>query len=278
MKILYSAAGTPIPGTNGGSVHALELCRALARRGHEVHLAALRPSSADAADSVDGVQMHYVRRFLPLSVLEWTASRAIGSLIRELGPQVVVERFYTFGGGAIGAAHRAGVAAVLEINSPAREYPGSLRDLLDRLTIIRPVDRWRRTQLDRCAAMYTTSRHLVPPALQDAATVIVNGVDVDRFKPGPEAAETGPFHLVYVSSFRSWHGAEDLVAAVAHCVSRRVSVRATFVGVGPRWKAAKEVAAAAGVEDNIDFVGRIPHVEVHASLTHSWAASRDVGC
>ncbi len=273
MKILYSAAGTPIPGTHGGSVHALELCRALARRGHEVHLAALRPPSSDAAEGpLDGVQIHYLRRFLPVTLLEWTAGRAIRSLIAKIRPDVLVERFYTFGGAAIAAAHRAGVAAVLEVNSPARDYPGSLRDTLDKLTIVRPVDRWRRRQLERCAAIYTTSRHLIPPELQDSATVIVNGVDIERFTPGPETRDTGPLHCAYVSSFRSWHGAEDLVEAVSHCVSRGVPLRVTCIGQGPRWKRAKEAAVVAGIEDNIDFVGRVPHAEVPGLL-----ADADIG-
>jgi glycosyltransferase involved in cell wall biosynthesis len=273
MKILYSAAGTPIPGTHGGSIHALELCRALARRGHEVHLAALRPSLSGGAEiPLDGVQMRYLHRFLPVTLLEWTAGQAIRSLIAEIHPDVVVERFYTFGGGAIAAAHHAGVPAVLEINSPARDYPGSLRDTLDKLTIVRPVDRWRRRQLERCAAVYTTSRHLVPPELQDSATVIVNGVDVDRFTPGPETPDTGPLHCAYVSSFRSWHGAEDLVEAVSHCVSRGVPLRVMCIGEGPRWKLAKEAAAVAGIADNIDFVGRVPHAEIPGLL-----ADADIG-
>lgn len=271
MKILYSAAGTPIPGTHGGSVHALELCRALARRGHEVHLAAL-PASAGADAELDGVLLHALRRVVPLAQLEWTAKGALRSLIKQLQPDVVVERFYTFGGAALSAAHALGVPAVLEINSPARDYPGSLRDTLDKLTLVRPVDRWRRRQLRISAALYTTSRRLVPPDQQDRATVVVNGVDIERFRPGPETADTGPLRCVYVSSFRSWHGAEDLVAAVAHCVARHVPVRLTCVGEGPRWKLARAASAEAGVENHIDFVGRVPHARIPEFL-----ADADVG-
>ena len=273
MKILYSAAGTPIPGTHGGSVHAFELCRALARRGHDVHLAALPPGRGDASSpGDDGVTLHYLRRLLPVTLLEWTSGPALKRLVRRLGPDVVVERFYTFGGGAIAAAHGACVPAVLEINSPARDYPGSTRDLIDKLTLVRPVDRWRRSQLARCAAIYATSEHLVPDEHRDRTTVVVNGVDVERFKPGAEMEETGPLHAVYVSSFRSWHGAEDLVEAIRHCAQRHVPVRLTCIGKGPRWKAAREAAAEAGVATSIDFVGRVPHHEVPGYL-----ARADVG-
>ena len=244
MKLLYSAAGTPIPGTHGGSVHALELCRALARRGHEVHLAALRPSRAGRRGDADfeGVDLHRLRRLLPTTLLEWTSSRAIRRLIEDLRPDVVIERFYTFGGAALLAAGKAGIPAVLEVNSPARDYPGSLRDMLDKLTLLRPVDRWRQRQLRMSAAVYATSHHLVPPELQDGVTVVVNGVDTDRFRPGPKNDGTGPLRCVYVSSFRAWHGAEDLVAAVARCAGQGVPLKVTCIGRGPRWKAAREAA------------------------------------
>lgn len=275
MKILYSAAGTPIPGNHGGSVHALELCRALARRGHEVHLVALRPEAGAptaAAATIDGVVLHYLRRILPVKLLEWTAAGALRRLVGQVRPDVVIERFYTFGGAGVGAARRAGIPAVLEVNSPARDYPGSLRDRLDRLSLVRPVDRWRRRQLAACAAIYTTSRHLLPAALQEDATVIVNGVDVDRFRPGPPAADSGPLRGVYVSSFRSWHGAEDLVAALVHCRDRRVPLRVTCIGEGPRWKAAREAAAAARLGEMVEFTGKVPHDRVPEFL-----AAADIG-
>ncbi len=270
MKILYSAAGTPIPGTHGGSVHAFELCRALARGGHEVHIAALPAEGSATVGEDDGVILHPLRRRPTL--LEWTAVGALGALVRELRPDVVVERFYTFGGAAIGAAHAAGVPAVLEVNSPAREYPGSLRDRLDRMTIVRPIDRWRRKQLARCAAIYTTSRHLVPEELQAEVTVVVNGVDVQRFRPAVDRSPGGPLRCVYVSSFRAWHGAEDLVAAIARCDARRIPVHLTCVGRGPRWNAARELAVAEGVDHLIEFVGRVSHRRVPELL-----AAADVG-
>ena len=150
VKILYTAVDTPIPGTHGGSVHAQELCRALARRGHAVHLIAppsISPNgtaSAAAAAAGDGLHLHHVRQ--PPRFLEWAAVGKVRELATALTPDVVVERFYTFGGAGIWAAHSLGLPAVLEVNSPARPFP-CLRDTLDRLTLVRPVDRWRRRLL-----------------------------------------------------------------------------------------------------------------------------------
>ena len=129
MRILYVAAGMPIPGSHGGSVHALQLARGLARAGHDVHLACL---SGDPVDGdLDGVTLHALPPRSRIEQLELLRSGAVRELTRKLAPDVVLERFYTFGGTGLRAADALGIPAVLEVNSPARTYPGSLRDRLD---------------------------------------------------------------------------------------------------------------------------------------------------
>lgn len=266
MRLLYVAAGMSIPGAHGGSVHALQLCRALARTGHEVHLAALPAEGSRPREGLEGLTMHPLRRRLPLAQLEWTLAPQVRRIAREVRPEVVVERFYTFGGTGLLAARRLGVPAVLEVNSPARPYPGSLRDVLDRLTLMRPVDRWRRWQLRHADAFYATSEVLLPAELRDRTLEIVNGVDPRAIRPGDPTPDSGPLELVYVSSFRSWHGAEDLVAALGHALERGADLRLTAIGDGPTAGAARALAAAPPLRDRVEFTGSIPHAQVARRL------------
>lgn len=280
MRILYVAVDTPVPGTHGGSVHALELCRALGRRRHEVHLLAPRGGSARETPALeepilaslasDGVHVHRLTR--PTRFLEWTAGTRVKELAAELAPDVVVDRFYTFGGAGIWAAHALGLPAVLEVNSPARPYPGSWRDRLDRLSLVRPIDRWRWRLLRWSDAIYATSKHLVPPEWQATVTVITNGVDTERFCPGPAREQAGPLRCVYVSSFRSWHGAEDLVEAVRLCSLKGVPLSVACLGQGPRWEAARSAAERSGLLGTMIFLGEVPFEEVPGHL-----AAADVG-
>ncbi len=267
VRILYTAVDTPIPGTHGGSVHALELCRALSAIDHEVHLIA-PPGEHGVSPREPGLHRHHITR--PPRFLEWSCDDLVRSIAESVKPDVIVDRFYTFGGAGIRAARRLGIPAVLEVNSPARPYPGSWRDQLDRLSVVRPIDRWRRRLLEWSDAIYTTSAHLVPSDMQPSVTVVTNGVDIDRFCPGP--ASEGPLRCVYASSFRSWHGAEDLVEAVRECVSRGVELRVTCLGEGPRSAAARRSADRAGLSDTINFVGRVPFRDVPEYL-----ADADVG-
>ena len=282
LRILYTAVDTPIPGTHGGSVHVLELCRALAQRGHDVHIVAPQ-REAGRADVVEIMvpgavgdetgSVDIVRIPRPWRFFEWTAVTDIRRIAERMEPDVVVERFYTFGGAGIWAAHTLGLPVVLEVNSPARRYPGSWRDRIDRLSLIAPVHRWRRRQLAWSHRIYATSKCLLPPDLQESVTVVTNGVDTGRFHPASVAREPdGPLRCVYASSFRSWHGALDLVQAVAMCVSRGVDLRVTCLGRGPLWRKAREEAERAGVLEVIRFVGNVPYEDVPEYL-----AQADVG-
>jgi glycosyltransferase involved in cell wall biosynthesis len=280
VTILYAAIDTPIPGTHGGSVHALELCRALSRRGHDLHILAPagRPTAphgprgevASAALPGDRVWLHRLAR--PPRFLEWSAVGKVRRLARAVAPDVIVERFYTFGGAGIWAAHDLGLPAVLEVNSPARAFPGSWRDRIDRLSVVRPVDRWRRRVLRWSDAVYATSKHLVPPELQPDVTVVTNGVDTQRFKPMRQSRADGPLRCAYVSSFRSWHGAEDLVEAVRICDRKGIPLQVTCLGHGPRWAAARAAATRAGLVDTLQFIGEVAYDQVPGYL-----ADADVG-
>ena len=256
-------------------MHTHELCRALSARGHDVHLVAPvgTPPGAAATPEMPGderLQLHRLQR--PPRFLEWTAVSQIRQLVASLRPDVVIERFYTFGGAAIWAAHAMRIPAVLEVNSPARPFAGSWRDRLDRLTLVRPIDSWRRRLLEWSDAVYATSRHLVPPELQPRVTVVTNGVNTERFRPGPVPEANGPLRCVYASSFRAWHGAEDLVQAVTLCVARGVDLQVTCVGRGPRWEGARSAAQRAGLDGTIHFVGEVPFDEMPRHL-----AAADVG-
>ncbi len=51
---------------------------------------------------------------------------------RAIGPDVVIERYYNFGGEGLLAARQVGALAVLEVNAPVVDHPGSAKQWLDR--------------------------------------------------------------------------------------------------------------------------------------------------
>src|SRR6185503_17190370 len=56
---------------------------------------------------------------------------------------LVMERYYNFGGEGVVAARRLGIPAVLEVNAPVIDYPGSTKARVDRALLVQPMRRWR---------------------------------------------------------------------------------------------------------------------------------------
>ena len=101
VRILYVASDQVVPGRTGGSVHVLEVARGLAARGHEVH-AVVHEALGDAARGADGVRWHRVRWSPPIALLPLPRARGRGGArCARRAPQVVMERYYNFGGEGI---------------------------------------------------------------------------------------------------------------------------------------------------------------------------------
>jgi hypothetical protein len=106
VKILYVATDQKVPGATGGSVHVLEVARGLARRGHEVH-AVIAADGGAAREEEAGVVWHRVRWTPGHRVFRFRARPAVEAIAAEVQPDVVMERYYNFGGEGVGTAARA---------------------------------------------------------------------------------------------------------------------------------------------------------------------------
>lgn len=272
MRVLYCAIDQMVPGTTGGSVHVEAVARGLAARGHDVHVLA---QPGDGPPPSSGA--HWIDMTPPLGAkqLRWLRAGAVGRLARDLRPDVVMERYYNFGGEGIAAAGATGALAVLEVNAPVVDHPGSRKALLDRTLLVEPMRRWRERQCARADLIVTPSAAILPAGTPRAKIVEVEwGADTDRFHPGatgPLRFERPPGTLaVFAGAFRSWHGAVDLVRAVRLLRERsRRDVAAVLIGDGPELPRARSEARDA---DGIVFTGAVPHDEMPAHL-----AAADIG-
>src|SRR6185436_13690978 len=188
MKILYVASDQTIPGTTGGSIHVAAVAEGLARLKHDVY-AAVTPGG----EFPDG-RVHWVALPPPAGrkELRWANTRALRRLARELRPDVVIERYYNFGGEGIAAARAVGAISVLEVNAPVIDYPGSAKRLFDRALILEPMRRWREQICRRSDLIVTPQAAILPPDTPRSKILEIEwGADTDRFRPG--ATGTVPF-------------------------------------------------------------------------------------
>ena len=273
MRVLYVAPDQQVPGCHGGSVHVAGVAAGLAALGHDVHVVA---AAGDGPFPRDGATWIDLPPPLGQRRLRWLRASRIRSLAERLRPAVVIERYYNFGGEGIYAARAVGSLAVLEVNAPVIDYPGSRKRWLDRALLAEPMRRWREWQCHHADLFVTPHMGILPPwAPRERIVEIEWGADTVRFTPDargdvPFSRREGETCVAFAGSFRAWHGALHLVAAIRRLREHGCDdVTAVFMGSGPELPRVREATARmAGVH----CLGDVPHEAMPACL-----AAADVG-
>src|SRR5690606_29823671 len=108
------------------------------------------------------------------------------------------------------AAKRLGVPAVLEVNAPVIDYPGSPKHRLDQALVIEPMRRWRDRICRHVDLFVTTTRDILPAWVERWRVLEIEwGADVEHFRPrvvgAPRrfAADPNRIQCVFAGAFRS---------------------------------------------------------------------------
>ena len=219
MRILYVASDQTLPGETGGSVHVHEVCEALTARGHEVH--AVVQDHGDPAQVSDAYSVHRIRWSPPHRFFRFRAQPQVQRLIADTKPDVVMERYYNFGGEGIFAAEASSLPSLLEVNSPVIDHAGSLKGWMDALMVVRPMRRYRERMARAASALISPIKEIVPDFARAKTHVVTWGANVDSFRPGRRSearrevwgARPETCVVLFSGSHRPWHGVETLRAA-----------------------------------------------------------------
>lgn len=106
----------------------------------------------------------------------------------------------------------------------------------------------------------------------DRVFVVPNGVDPERFSPGPKDEElvkalglTGKFVFGYVSNLDHYReGHEVLIKAAARLADRGLPTKVLIVGDGRRREELERLATDQAAEDLVEFTGHVAHDQVLA--------------
>jgi len=236
VKVVYVASDQRVPGRTGGSVHVLEVARGLAARGHDVHVAVHAEDGQAAEERLFGATFHRIRYRPDHRFFRFRARRAVAALLDRTGAEAVLERYYNFGGEGVLAAEERGRPAVLEVNSPVVDHPGSGKAALDAL-FGRPLRRYREALCRRAAALLSPLPEIVPAFARAKTEVVTWGANVDAFDPARRSERTraemgapaGACVVLFSGSHRPWHGVHVLEEA-ARRLSARTDLFFVFVG------------------------------------------------
>ena len=216
-----------VPGHTGGSVHVQEVARGLAARGHVTHAVVRLPAAGAPLEERDGVSWHRVSWWPPGRHFRFRAHASVARIADRVRPDVVIERYFNFGGEGIRVARERGVPALLEVNSPLLDHPGSLKGALDAV-LLRPMRRYRERLCRDSAALVSPLLSIVPAFVRDKTEVVTWGANVEAFHPARRDIDVRrtlgvPEHalcVVFSGSFRPWHGVHVFEAAARRLASR----------------------------------------------------------
>jgi glycosyltransferase involved in cell wall biosynthesis len=275
MRFLYCAIDQTVPGTTGGSIHVTAVAEGLAALGHEVHVLVTPGDGPFPQTPSRRVRWMPMAPPFGKKQLRWTRTRAVRQIVSELKPDVVIERYYNFGGEGILAAEGTGARTVLEVNAPVIDHPGSMKSAIDHALLVQPMRRWRERLCQRADLIVTPSAAVLPPATPPSKVVRLEwGADTDRFHPN--ISEPPPFEhpattvAIFAGAFRSWHGAINLARAIRELKKRGCSdLGAVFVGSGPELRSVQNEVIDL---PNVVVTGPVPHAKMPAYL-----AAADIG-
>lgn len=277
------ASAVQVGGASGGSTHVAEVACGLRALGHDVLVVARRgPGAEDCLGC--GVPVRFTRWPRQLAML---GAPRLAAIFRRFKPDVVIERFYNFAGWGVWLAHRHNIPALLEVNAPMIDPPGSMKPRLDRL-LLGSMRRWAVRQAKWSAAIITPLSSTVPAEVPSGKIVQLPwGANVDRFNPDIRAAERGRLAAlsaelgleegapvaVFLGSFRAWHGASGFAQVAYELISGGANLAFLAIGSGPELGPLREKVRGWGLPDGkFVFAGAQPHERVPQLL-----ALADVG-
>lgn len=262
LRILHTESSM---GWGGQEIRVLTEARGVARRGHEVLLAAPRESRIHA----EALRYGIIALPLPIARKGILGPYALRRLIAWRRFDVVNTHSSTDTWSAALACASLRRAPPLvrtrHISAPAPRNAAT-RWLYTRASarIVTTGERLRRQVIEETGAL--------PPNVVSIPT----GIDLERFRPGDRAAARaalglppdGPL-LGIVATLRSWKGHRHLLAAFA--ALERPDARLAIVGDGPQRAALEALAGELGLGERVIFAGNQADVA-------PWMQALDVFC
>jgi glycosyltransferase involved in cell wall biosynthesis len=274
----------------GYTVRSQQVALAQLANGLDPHMAtrASFPANVGASanrgvEDVDGVPYHRLRPDLdpqsPPDVIATETARAAADLIGELRPALLQPTTNHLNAQvALALRERFGLPVVYEVRGfleetwLARLGPGAAAG--DRYRAARVVETAAMREADAVVTLSETMRREIlgrGDIEEDAVVVVPNGVDVERFVPGPRdetlAASLGigsddPV-VGYISGLNAYEGIVYLIRALALLRDRGRRVRLLIVGDGEERSNLVAAARELGLDDGTAiFAGRVPYSDI----------------
>ena len=246
MRVVQVAPRYP-PHTGGVETHVKEISERLVERGHEVTVHVADAGDVPSRETRNGVEVRRHRAIAPDGAFH--VAPGIAASVRRARADVVHAHNYHSLPLALAAL---GVSDARFVVTP--HYHGASADpLRDRLLdLYRPVGRRALRRADDVVAVSEWERDRLRDDFGVEATVIPNGVDVERFRSAEPVRRDYPY-LLTVGRLEEYKGVQYVVRAL-----RKLDCELVVAGEGPYRDTLERIAHENGVSDQVDFLGYVP--------------------
>lgn len=247
MRIVQVAPRYP-PRTGGVETHIMKVSERLVERGHDVTVL-----TADDGDDVatretrDMVEVIRHPGFAPSGAFH-VAPGILRTLRRYDADVVHAHNYHSLP--LLFAALGAGDARFV---ATPHYHGGSASSFRDRLlSVYRPLGGWALWRADEVIAVSDWEREKLRADFEVCATVIPNGVDVDRFRGAEPSARERPY-LLTVGRLEEYKGVQHVVRALSELPEYDLLV----AGSGPYRDELARLARAEDVAERVEFLGYV---------------------
>ena len=210
-------------------------------------------------------------RELPAIVMNRAVLRTADDVLRDRSLSFIYQRYTLYGYAAVALAQRHRVPLVTEYNGSEVWVARHWGQPLAYEALAARIERVNVLAADLVSVVSEPLAREVVALGVDPARVIVNpnAVDVDRYRPGIDAAAlretlqlTGKIVIGFIGTFGPWHGAPVLAKAVVRLFASqpewRDRVRVLFIGDGVELPMVREIVKEGGIAAQCMFTGLVP--------------------
>jgi len=251
MHIVQVTPAYP-PSTGGVETHVEAISTRLVERGHDVTVISADHGVGNARERRDGVEVIRCRGFTPGGA--YHISPGVWQAVRRLSADVVHAHNYhslTLPAAALGAGDARFVVT-------PHYHGGSDSSFRDRLLgLYAPVGRRVLRRADEVIAVSEWERDQLAEDFGVDATVIPNGIDVERFADAEPYDHDRPY-LLCVGRLEEYKGVQHVIRALPELPEYDLLV----AGSGPYREELERIAEEKEVADRVEFLGYVDDEEL----------------
>lgn len=247
MRILQVTPRYP-PQSGGVETHVREISEHLTARGHEVTvITADAGNGGKCRERRNGVTVRRYRSIAPNGMMHFCPRITLA--VRKSDADVVHAHNY-HSSPLFFSALGTGTRPFVVTTHYHGESASSLRNRL--LSLYHPFGRWAVQRADEVVAVSNWERERLQSDFGVSATIVPNGVDVERFTNTKPVRRKRPY-LLTVGRLEEYKGVQHVVRAMAKLPEYDLFI----AGSGPYREELDRIARDTGVSNQVEFLGYV---------------------